>query len=114
MDLSALGLWTGTLHHKSSMNVRDNTSTSDGSLDESVELLITSDSKLQVSWGDSLNLKIFGSVTCELKDLCGQVLEDGSTVDCGCGSDSAAGTDSALQESVDSSDWELNYSKIIY
>ena len=107
MDLSALGLWTGTLHHKSSMNVRDNTSTSDGSLDKGVELLITSDSKLQVSWGDSLDLKIFGSVTSELKDLSGQVLEDGSTVDCRCGSDSAVGTHSVFQNSMNSSDWEL-------
>ena len=89
------------------MDMWNNTSTSDGSFDESVKFLVTSDSKLQMSWGDSLDLKIFGSVTCELKDLSGQVLEDSCTVDSGSSSDSAASTDSALQDSMNSSDWEL-------
>ena len=85
----------------------NNTTTSDGGLDESVELLVSSDSELEMSWSDSLDLKIFGSVTSELKDLSGQILEDGSAVNCGCGTDSAVGAHSALQDSVNSSDWEL-------
>ena len=89
------------------MDVWDNTSAGDGGLDESVELLITSDGKLQVSWGDSLHLEVLGSVTGELENLSGQVLEDGSAVNCGSGSDSAVGAHSALQDSVDSSNWEL-------
>ena len=94
------------------MDVWDDTTTSDGSLDESVELLITSDGELEMSWSDSLHLKILGSVTGELKNLSGQVLEDGGAVNCGSGSDSAVGADSALQDSVDSSNWELRNSKI--
>ena len=89
------------------MDVWDNTTTSNGGLDQGIQFFITSDCKLQMSWCDSLNFKILGSVTSELQDLSGQVLKDGSTVDSGGGSDSAAGADSALQESVDSSDWEL-------
>ena len=89
------------------MDVWDDTSAGDGGLDESVELLITSDGKLQVSWGDSLHLEVLGSVTGELENLSGQVLEDGSAVNCGSGSDSAVGAHSALQDSVDSSNWEL-------
>ena len=64
------------------MDVGDDTTTGDGGLDESVELLISSDGELEMSWGDSLHLEIFGSVTSELKDLSGQVLEDGSAVNC--------------------------------
>ena len=89
------------------MDMWDDTSTSDGSFDKSVELLITSDSKLQMSWGDSLDLKIFGSVTSELKDLCGQVFEDSSAINSGSSSNSAVGTDSVFQNSMNSSDWEL-------
>ena len=60
-----------------------------------------------MSWCDSLDFEILGGVTSELQNLSGQVLKDSSTVDCGGGSDSAAGADSALQESMNSSDWEL-------
>ena len=62
-----------------------------------------------MSWGDSLDLKILRSVTSELKNLGSQILEDSSTVDSGCGTNSAVGTDSALQNSVNSSNWELNF-----
>merc|ERR1719331_1061249 len=105
--LSALGFWSGSLHHESSMDVWDDTSTSDGSFDKSIKFLITSDSKLQMSWGDSLNFKIFGSVTSEFKDLSGQVLKDSCTVDSRGSSNSAIGADSVFQNSMNSSDWEL-------
>ena len=62
-----------------------------------------------MSWGDSLDLKILRGVTSELKNLGSQILEDSSTVDSGCGTNSAVGTDSALQNSVNSSNWELNF-----
>lgn len=89
----------------------DDTSSSDGGLDEGVELLITSDGELKMSWSDSLHLKILGGVTGELKNLSGQVLKDGSAVNCGSGSNSAVGANSALQDSMDSSNWELKNSK---
>mgnify|MGYP006889529941 CR=1 FL=1 len=89
------------------MDVRDNTTAGNGSLDESVELLVTSDGKKQMSRGDSLDLEILGSVTGELKHLGGEVLEDGGTVDSRGGTDSTVGAHSALQESVDSTDGEL-------
>ena len=76
------------------MDVWNDTTTSDGGFDESVELLVSSDSELEMSWCNSLHLKIFGSVTGELKDLSGQILEDGSAVNCGCGTDSAVGAHS--------------------
>ena len=90
------------------MDVWNHTTASDRGLDEGVELLVASDCELQMSWSNSLHLKIFGSVTSELEDLSGQVLEDGGAVDGGGGSDSAVGTHSALEDSMDSADWELN------
>ena len=89
------------------MDVWDDSSSGDGGLDEGVKLLVSSDSELQMSWGDSLHLQVLGSVTCELENLSGEVFEDGSAVDSGGSTNSRVGTDSALKESVDSSDWEL-------
>lgn len=48
------------------MNVRDHTTTSNSSLDEGVELLITSDSELEVSGCDSFHLEVLASVAGEL------------------------------------------------
>lgn len=61
-----------------------------------------------MSWGDSLDLKILRSVTCKFENFSSQILKDSSTVYSGCGSDSAVSTNSALQNSVNSSNWELN------
>ena len=71
----------GGFHDKSLVDMWDDTTTSDGGLDQSVELLVSSDGELQVSWCDSLNLKILGSVTGEFQDLSGQILEDCCAVD---------------------------------
>ena len=93
------------------MDVRNNTTTSNGGLNQGIKLLVTSDSQLNVARRDSLSLKIFASITCEFQNLSGQILENGSSVDSGSGSDTAIGLYSALQESVDSSDRELRKRK---
>lgn len=90
----------------------DHASAGDGGLDKGVQLLVSSDGQLQVPWRDSLDLEVLGSVASELKHLGCQVLKDGCAVDGGRGADSAVGIDSALQESVDSSDWEL-YTRVL-
>ena len=64
------------------MNVGDDTTAGDCGLDEGVELLVSSDCELEMSRCDSLHLKVLASVSSELQDLSGQVLEDGSCVDC--------------------------------
>ena len=92
------------------MDVGDDTSASDGSLDESVKLFVSSDGQLEMSWCDSLDLQVLGSVSSELQHLSSEVLEDGSAVDSRSGSNSGVSAHSALQESMDSADWEL-YSK---
>ena len=90
------------------MDVRDDTTTGNSGLDQGIELLVTSNGKLQMSWGNSLHFEILGSVTSKLENLSGKVLKNGSAVDCGCGTDSVVGADFTLQESMNSSNWELN------
>ena len=94
------------------MDVRDHTTASDGSLDQSVKLFVAADSELQVTRSYSLHLKVLAGVTGELQDLSGQVLEDSSSVDGGRGADAAVRANSALQKSVDSSDRELKTKKL--
>lgn len=86
----------------------DHAAAGDGGLDQGVQLLVSADRQLQVPWRDSLDLQVLGRIASELEHLGRQVLEDSCAVDRGGGADSAVGIDSALQESVDSSDWELH------
>lgn len=90
------------------MDVGDNTSTSNGGLDERVKFLVTADRQLQVAGGDALNLQVLACISSQLKHLSGEVLEDCCGVDRRSRADTAVGAHSALQESVNSSDRELN------
>jgi len=103
----AAALFLGGFHNKCLMNMWNNTSTSDGSLDQSIKFFVSSDSQLEMSWCDSLHFKILRSVTCEFENFSCEILEDRSTVNCGGGTNSGVGTYSALQESMNSTDWEL-------
>ena len=88
----------------------ENSTGGDGGVShESVELLIVSDGELNVSWDNSALLVILSGVSCELEDLGGEVLKDGSEVDWSSSSDSL-GVSSVLEESGDSSNWELKSS----
>jgi len=89
------------------VNVGDDTTASNGGLDEGVELLVTSDGELQVAGGDTLDLQVLGGVTGKLEDLSGQVLEDGSAVDGGSRTDTTTSVATILEEAVDTADGEL-------
>lgn len=62
------------------MDVRNDTTASDGSLNQCVELFISADGELQVSGCDSLHLEILASVASQLEHLGSEVFEDGSSV----------------------------------
>jgi hypothetical protein len=96
------------------VDVGDDSSSGDGGLDQGVQLLVSSDGELQVSRRDSLHLQVLGGVTGQLEDLSGEVLKDGSGVNCRGSSDSGVGANSALQESVDSSYGELKIAVSIH
>ena len=89
------------------VDVWENTTGGDGGiLHELSEFLVVSDGELDVSWDNSGLLVILAGVSCELEDLGGEVLKDGSEINWGTGTDSV-GVSSLLHESGDSSDWEL-------
>lgn len=85
----------------------NDTTTSNGSFDQSVKFFISSDSQLEMSWSDSLHFKILRSVSCEFENFGCQILKDSSAVNCGGSTNSRVSTYSALQESMNSTDWEL-------
>ena len=92
------------------VDVGQDTSGSDGgSGQESVQLLVVSDGELDVSGHDSALLVVLSGVASELEDLGGEVLEDGSEVHGGTGTDSL-GVSARLEESSDSSNGELESS----
>merc|ERR1711998_639655 len=62
------------------VNVRDHTTTSNGSLDECVQLLVSTNRQLKMARGDTLHLKVLGRVTGQLQHLGSEVLQDGSAV----------------------------------
>ena len=96
------------LHNQGFVDVGDHTTTSDGSLDQSVKFFISANGELQVARSDSLHLKVLASVAGKLEHLGGEVLKNGSSVDGRRGTDTTVRAHSALQESVDSSNGELN------
>ncbi len=51
------------------VDVRDDATASDGSLNQGVQLFVTTDGQLQVTGGDTLHLQILGSVTGQLENL---------------------------------------------
>ena len=65
--------------------MRDHAAASDGGLDEGVELFVTTDGELQVARGDALHLQVLARVARKLQHLSGEVLEDGSSVHRGSG-----------------------------
>ena len=89
------------------VDVRDHTTTGDGGLDEGVELLVTTDSELKVTWSDTLHLEVLGGVTRKLEHLSGEVLKDGSRVHGGSGTDATVLVNTLLEETVNTTDREL-------
>jgi len=89
------------------VNMRDNSSSSNCSLDKSVKFFISSDCKLEMSWCDSLDLEIFGCISSKFKYLCCKILKNCSCIDCCCCAYSLICRDSLLDKSMDSTHWEL-------
>ena len=92
------------------VDVGEDTTRGDRDLSEElVELLVVSDSELNVSWDDSLLLPLLGGVTGQLEDLSDEVLKDGSKIDRGASTDSL-GVTAVLQKTTNSTNRELESS----
>jgi hypothetical protein len=89
------------------VDVRDHTSTSDGTLDEGVQLFISTDGQLKMARGDTLHLQILASVPSQLQNLSGQVLQDSSRVDSRSSTNTAIRLSPLLQLTVDTTNREL-------
>jgi len=98
------------LEEESAVDVRQDTSEGDGGADQSVELLITTDSELQVAGGDTLNFEILGSVSSQLENLSSEILKNSGDVDSGFGTNAHLVLGVVLQETLDTTAGELETS----
>ena len=90
------------------MNVRNDTTSSNGAFDEGVKLLISSDSKLQVPWCYPLHLEIFACITSKFKNLSSEVLKNWGQVNSSSGTNTPIGLDPLFQLSMDTTHRKLH------
>ena len=83
------------------VDVGDDSTASDGGLDQSVQLLVSPDGQLEMSGCDPLHLEILTGVAGQLEDLGSEVLQDGRAVHGSSGSNSAAAEGAGLEVTVD-------------
>jgi hypothetical protein len=100
------------LGSKSLVDKRDDTTTSNSSLDKRIKLLITTDSELEVTGSDTLHLVVASSVTGKLHDLGTEVLEDSSSIHSSSSTDTVVRVNTRLEETVDTTDRELETSTL--
>lgn len=73
-----LGLLSfGGLVDERLVDVRDDTTTGNGSLDQGVQFFVTPNGQLQVTRRDTLDLQILAGISGQLQDLSSQILQDG-------------------------------------
>ncbi|XP_059197270.1 uncharacterized protein LOC131977843 [Centropristis striata] len=102
-----LGGLLGLLGQQDRLDVGQHAALSDGhSAQQLVELLVVADSQLQVTGDDTGLLVVAGSVSSQLQDLSGQVLQHGRQVDRSSGTDTLSVV-SLSQQPVDTTDREL-------
>lgn len=104
---SLLVLLLLNLEEKSAIDVWQYTTEGNRGLDESIQLFVTADGELQMAGRDTLDLEIFGSVSGQLEDFGGEVLQDGGEVDCCLGSDTSLLTGDVSEMALDTTAWEL-------
>lgn len=97
----------GLLWQKNGLNVRQNTSLSDGYTGQQlVQFLVVADGQLQVTWNDTGFLVVTSGVAGQLENFSRQILHDGGQVDRCTGTDSL-GVVSLTKQTVDATNWEL-------
>lgn len=89
------------------VDVWQHTTSGDGGTNHAVQLFVSSDRKLQVSWRDTLHAQILRCIARQLEHLGSQVLQDGRCVDRGFGANANVVLRAVLQVAVDTADREL-------
>ena len=92
------------------VNVRDHTTSSNCSLDQSVQFFVTPDGQLQVAWCNTLDLQILAGISSQLQDFSSKVFQDCRCVDSGGSSNTVTLVDRVLKETVNTTDRELKTS----
>lgn len=85
----------------------DDTTTGNGCLDQGIQFFVTTNGQLQMPGGDTLDLQIFASVTCQLQYLGCEVLKNSRGVNSGSGTDALAVLNGSFEETVDTTNGEL-------
>ena len=104
---SLLALLLLHLEQQRTIDVREDTTKGNGRADESVEFLIASNGKLQVTRCDTLDFEILGRVPSQFKDFGSEIFEDGSEVDGGFGADSRLLAGDVAKVALYAAAWEL-------
>jgi hypothetical protein len=78
----------------------DNSSSGNGGLDQSIQLFISTNGKLKMSWSDTLHLKILAGVSCQLKNFSSKVLKDSRGVYSSRGSHTLRSLNRGFKETV--------------
>lgn len=99
-----------TLVDERLVNVWDDTTTSNGSLDQGIQFFITPNSQLQVTWCDTFDLKILAGISGQFKNFGCQIFQDGGGVNGSGSTDTMSLMDRILQETVNTTDWKLKSS----
>lgn len=89
------------------MDMRDYAATCDGGLYQVVELLVASDSELQVARRDALHLEVLRRVSGELEHLGREILENRCAVDRRVTAHFQIAHRAALEVAMDAADREL-------
>jgi len=92
------------------VNVRNDTTASDGGLDERIEFLISANGELKMSWGDTLYPVVLRCITSQLEHFSSQILQDGGAIYSRSRPHTSVIGSALLQEAMDSSYGELQTS----
>ena len=113
MDDLGLATWSlglRLLGQKNGLDVGEYTTLSDGDTGQQfVQLLVVADGELQMTGDDSCLLVVTGSISCQFKNLSGQVFHNGSQVNWGSSSYTFSVV-SLAEKTMDTSNWELKSS----
>jgi hypothetical protein len=95
------------LEQECAVDVRQNTTKGNRGVNKSIKLLVTSDSELQVSGCNALDLEILGGIACQFENFGGQVFQHCCDVDGSFGADAHLVLGLRLEETLDTTAGEL-------
>jgi hypothetical protein len=90
--------------------MRDDTTSSNGSLNESIKLFVSSNGKLKMPRCDTLDLEILACISSKFENFSSKVFENGGSIDSSCSSNALIVLHRCFQETMDTTDGKLQTS----